>query len=197
MSFLVSFRLPTFKTRPLKAATRHLRPRATIFISERLPVRDRILGLERARPVRDRLINVIMWEKPLLSSCARNRPFRRRNPEERFRSLFFLKEIPLAMETVPESGTSSASSTSTRDPAVWPRDPEYPSLAPTINSVAPSTSFLLRRMVCIVPTLRCVYALSTLIMNASVSSAARVLTRRAQVHGRSTLHGGDAFFFRG
>lgn len=105
------------------------------------------------------------------------------------------------METVPESGTGSASSMSTRDPAVWPRDLEYPPLAPTppltTNSAALSTSFLLRRMMRIVPTLRCVYALSTLIMNASVSSAARVLTRRAEVHGRSTLHGGDAFFSEG
>lgn len=139
--------------------------------------------------------------KPLFSSCARNRPFRRRNPEEGFRSLFFLKEIPLAMKTVPESGTGSVFSMSARDPAVWPRDPEYPPLAPTspltTNSAALSTSFLLRRMVCIVPMLRCVYALSTLIMNASVSSAARVLTRRAEVHGRSTLHGGDVFFSKG
>lgn len=140
---LASFRSPTFET-----SQSGYHPRSTIFMSERLPVRDRILRLERARPVRDRLINVIMWEKPLLSSCARNRPFRRRNPEERFRSLFFLKEIPLAMETVPESGTGSVSSRSTRDPAVWPRDPEYPPLAPTPPLTA--NSFLLRRMVCIV-----------------------------------------------
>jgi len=103
------------------------------------------------------------------------------------------------METVPESGTGSVSST--RDPAVWSRDLEYPPLAPTppltTNSAALSTSFLLRRIVFIVPTLRCVYALSTLIMNASVSSAARVLTRRVEVHGRSTLHGGDTFFPEG
>jgi len=49
-----------FETRPLKAVTRDLHPRASIFILERLPVRDKVLRLERARPVRDRLINVIM-----------------------------------------------------------------------------------------------------------------------------------------
>jgi len=82
--------------------------------------------------------------------------------------------------------------------AVWSRDPEYPPPLPppppppTFSYAALSTSFYYGGW-CIVPTLRCVYALSTLIMNASVSSTARVLTRRARVHGRSTLR--QAFFF--
>lgn len=44
-SSLASFRLPTFK---MRASQRNLHSRATISTSERLPVRDRILGLERA-----------------------------------------------------------------------------------------------------------------------------------------------------
>lgn len=118
---------------------------------------------------------------------------RRRNPEEGFRSLFFLKEIPLPMETVPGSRTGPVSSLSAhgipRSSLVILNILLPPSPPPSSPSVLLASLFLPRFHYggwCIVPTLRCVYALSTLIMNASVSFTARVLTRRA-VHGRSTL----------
>lgn len=155
------------------------------------------MRVKRARPIRDRLITVIMWENHL-SSC-RNRLFRRRNPEEGFRCLFSIKEILLAMETVPELGTDpipSLSVAGSRGLASW----FWISFCCTSTSgfYFFSTPLFLPRSYYrgwrIVPTLRCVYALSTLIMNASVSFTARVLTRRAQVHGHSTLHGADASF---
>lgn len=61
MSRLVTRRLSARRRSKRELSKRECStPAATIFIRERLPVRDRILGLERARPVRDRLINVIM-----------------------------------------------------------------------------------------------------------------------------------------
>lgn len=118
---------------------------------------------------------------------------RRRNPEEGFRSLLFLKEIPLPMETVSGSRTGPVSSLSTHG---IPRSDlmilNILLLHLLLLLLLASPLFLPRFHYggwCIIPTLRCVYALSTLIMNASVSSTARVLTRRAEVHGRSTLYG--------
>lgn len=132
----------------------------------------------------------------MLLFSYRNRPFIDEEiPKKKISfSLFFLKEIPLPMETVPKSRTGPVSSLSTHG---IPRS----SLVILNILLLLLRHFLLLLLLasslfprfyyggwCIVLTLRCVYALSTLIMNASVSSTARVLTRRAQVHGRSTLY---------
>lgn len=107
--------------------------------------------LERARLIRDRLITM---EKMLLLA-PESAIHRRRNPEEGFRSLSFLKELPLPMETVPGSRTGPVPSLSThgipRSGLVWswiypPAPP--PPWSPSASSFAAlSTSFSLRRVV--------------------------------------------------
>jgi len=87
-SSLASFCLPMSETRPLKAVTRDLHPRASIFILERLPVRDKVLRLERARPVRDRLKNVIMWENRFSSRVPEIAPIQMKKSPKRDSVLF-------------------------------------------------------------------------------------------------------------
>lgn len=97
-----------FKMQPLK----HLHARASIFVTERLlRVTEFWSGTcstdQRSSYSRDHV------RKPPLSSC-RNQPFRQILEKDSSPFSFItLKEIPLAMKTVPESGETGPISSST------------------------------------------------------------------------------------